>query len=76
MRTTTPSSLHDRYQALLSAQLEAEAEESRLRREEEYLGVQVRQAQEQVRYYEGLLTLLRRDWGKPTAIAEMVRKLS
>ncbi|MCI4331700.1 MAG: hypothetical protein L3K19_07655 [Thermoplasmata archaeon] len=75
MRTTTPSSLHDKHQALLAARLEAEAEESKLRREEEYLTLQVRQAQEQVRYYEGLLVLLRRDWGRSAALADLVRKL-
>jgi hypothetical protein len=75
MRTITPSSLHDKHQALLSARLEAEAEESRLRQEEEYLSGQVRQAAEQVQYYEGLLALLRREWGAPAALAQLVRKL-
>lgn len=75
MRTRTPSSLHDRYQALLAARFEAEAEEDRLRREEEYLSLQVRQAEEQVRYYEGLLALLRRDWGRQVGLTDVVRKL-
>lgn len=75
MRTTTPSSLHDKHQSLLAARLEAEAEETRLRQEEEYLTGQVAQAAEQVRYYEGLLVLLRKEWGAPAAIAQLVRKL-
>jgi hypothetical protein len=75
MRTITPSSLLDKHQALLTARLEAEAEEARLRREEEYLALQVRQAEEQLRYYEGLLVLLRRDWGRPAPIVDLVRKL-
>ncbi|MCI4339944.1 MAG: hypothetical protein L3K06_02670 [Thermoplasmata archaeon] len=48
---------------------------TRLEREEEYLRRQVREAREQVRYYEGLLNVLRRDWGKPAPLAELVRKL-
>ncbi len=47
----------------------------RLRREEEYLSLKVRQAREQVRYYEGLLDLLRRDWGKAPGLSELVRRL-
>ena len=67
--------LLDRYVSLLSAQQEAEAEVARLEREEEYLRRQVREAREQVRYYEGLLTVLRRDWGRPAPLVELVRKL-
>jgi len=48
---------------------------ARLEREEEYLRRQVREAREQVRYYEGLLTVLRRDWGRPAPLADLVRKL-
>lgn len=75
MRRATPGSLHDRQQALLQAEEEAAAELAHLGREEEYLELQVRQAQEQVRYYEGLLVQLRRDWGRPPRIAELVRRL-
>ncbi|MGB6501332.1 MAG: hypothetical protein WBG19_08050 [Thermoplasmata archaeon] len=51
------------------------AELARLEREEEYLRLKVRQAREQVRYYDGLLTLLRRDWGRAPGLSELVRKL-
>jgi hypothetical protein len=68
--------LSDRHQSLLSTQRELSAELVRLRKEEEYLVLKVRQAREQVRYYEGLLELLRRDWGKAPGLAELVRKLS
>jgi hypothetical protein len=70
-----PIALLDKHVSLLSAQQEAEAESGRLEREEEYLRRQVREAREQVRYYEGLLLVLRRDWGKPAPLAELVRKL-
>jgi multidrug resistance efflux pump len=73
LKRTIP--LLDRHVSLLSAREEAEAEMARLEREEEYLRRQVREAREQVRYYEGLLTVLRKDWGKPAPLAELVRKL-
>lgn len=76
MPRTTAGSLHDRHQALLAARHETEAEMAQLAREEEYLAQQVRQAGEQVRYYESLLANLRRDWGKPGALADLVRRLS
>lgn len=65
----------DRQETLLAAQRELMAEIGQLRREEEYLLLKVRQAHEQVRYYEGLLTLMRRDLGKPPALSEVVRRL-
>jgi|HubBroStandDraft_2_1064218.scaffolds.fasta_scaffold306267_2 hypothetical protein len=74
-RRRTPSSLHDRLEALLTARADAEAEAARLRREAEYLVGQVRQAQEQVRHYEGLLVELRRDWGGAPRLTEIVRRL-
>jgi hypothetical protein len=49
-------------------------EVARLRREEEYLRLKVRQAREQVRYYEGLLTLVRKDFGRPASLSEFVRR--
>lgn len=76
MPRTTAGSLHDKHQSLLAARHEAEAELARLAREESYLAQQVREAAEQVRYYEGLLANLRRDWGKPGALADLVRRLS
>ena len=67
--------LSDRQESLLASQQELGAELTRLLREEEYLLLKVRQAREQVRYYEGLLALLRRDWGKTPGLSELVRKL-
>ncbi len=73
-RRPSPS-LVDREEALLATQREILSEVSRLRREEAYLDLKVRQAREQVRYYEGLLGLLRRDWGKIPGLSDLVRKL-
>jgi multidrug resistance efflux pump len=65
----------DRPDTLRAAQEEAEAELRRLGREEEYLLRQIREARDQVRYYEGLLVVLRRDWGRTPPLADLVRKL-
>ena len=73
-RKVTP--LADRQENLLRVREEAEAEIRRLHREEEFLRGQIREAREQVRYYESLLATLRRDWGRPGPLAELVRKLS
>ena len=62
-------------ESLASTQRELEAEISRLRREEEYLLLKSRQAREQVRYYEGLLNLLKRDLGAAPGLDELVRRL-
>jgi hypothetical protein len=51
------------------------AEIEQLTREEEYLLLKVRQAREQVRYYEGLLSLLRRDLGATPGLTDLVRRL-
>ena len=67
--------LSDRQESLLASQRELSAELTRLLREEEYLLLKVRQAREQVRYYEGLLALLRQDWGKTPGLSDLVRKL-
>jgi hypothetical protein len=67
--------LTDRQQALLATQRELVAEIAQLRREEEYLLLKVRQAREQARYYEGLLTLLRRDFGNASGIPDLMRRL-
>ncbi|MCI4361273.1 MAG: hypothetical protein L3J91_06170 [Thermoplasmata archaeon] len=76
MRRPTPTSLHDRHQTLLDARADAEAEEAHLLREEEYLSTQIRQAEEQVRHYQSLLVMLRKDWGgKSPPFYELVRKL-
>ncbi|HTW56438.1 MAG TPA: hypothetical protein VMG36_08385 [Thermoplasmata archaeon] len=65
----------ERIAELVAARRELQEELSRLGREEEYLRLKVRQAQEQVHYYEGLLALLRRDWGKESGLSELVRRL-
>lgn len=75
MRRPSSSSLHDRHASLVSARQSAEAELAGLDREERFLTSQLKQAQEQLRYYEGLLAVLRREWGGTRRFAELVRKL-
>lgn len=65
----------DRQETLFSTQRELLGEIGRLDREEEYLMLKVRQAREQVRYYEDLLNLLRRDLGKGPGLSDLVRRL-
>jgi len=65
----------DRLEFLRTTERDIAREVARLRREEEYLRLKVRQAREQVRYYEGLLALLRRDFGRLPSLAEVVRRL-
>jgi hypothetical protein len=65
----------DRMEALLASERDLLAEVARTRREEEYLVLKVRQAREQVRYYERLLELLRRDWGQDPGLSSLVRRL-
>jgi len=65
----------DKQESLAAAQREVLGELEQVRREEEYLLLKVRQAREQVRYYEGLLTLLRRDLGKAPGLSDFVRRL-
>ncbi len=67
--------LPDKQAALIEAQRELSAEMLRLAREEEYLTLKIRQAREQVHYYEGLLELLRQDLGRSPGLSELVRKL-
>jgi hypothetical protein len=69
-----PSSAADRHEALLATERDLVAEAQRLRREEEYLLLKVRQAREQVRYYERLLELLKRDWGRDPSLTHLVRR--
>jgi hypothetical protein len=75
MGRASPAALHDRLSTLLSQRGEAEAEFDRLVQEEKFLATQRKEAEEQVRYYEGLLTVMRRDWGKPRHLADLVRRL-
>jgi hypothetical protein len=65
----------DRIESLREDERGLLEEVARIRREEEYLRLKVRQAREQVRYYEGLLALLRRDFGREPSLAEVVRRL-
>lgn len=67
--------LSDRIDHLTGVQQELLGELVRLQREEEYLSLKVRQAREQVRYYEGLLALLRRDFGKAPGLSQLVRRM-
>jgi len=62
-------------ETLRSAERELRAEVDRLRREERYVLLKVRQARDQVRYYEGVLRLLKRDWGKGPGLSDLVRRL-
>jgi hypothetical protein len=64
-----------RIDSLRATERELTAEVVRLQREEEYLRLKVRQAREQVRYYDGLLSLLRRDLGRTPSLTEVVRRL-
>jgi hypothetical protein len=68
-------SITDRQESLLSTERDLLAEVARTRRQEEYLLVKVRQAREQVRYYERLLEMLKRDWGEDPGLATLVRKI-
>ncbi len=63
-----------RQESLLATERELVDEVARTRRQEEYLTLKVRQAREQVRYYERLLGLLKRDWGGDAALAGLVRR--
>ncbi len=64
----------DRYDDLRSTERVLLEEVGQLRREEEYLELKVQQAREQVRYYERLLDLLKRDWGKDPGLATLVQR--
>jgi hypothetical protein len=71
----TSLSLTDRLELLRSAERQLLAEVDRLRRDERYILLKVRQARDQVRYYEGLLALLKRDWGKTPGLSDLIRRL-
>jgi hypothetical protein len=68
-------SITDRQEVLLATERDLLAEVARARRQEEYLSLKVRQAREQVRYYERLLEMLKRDWGEDPGLASLVRKI-
>ncbi|HTT26163.1 MAG TPA: hypothetical protein VMH90_04285 [Thermoplasmata archaeon] len=70
-----PVSLHDRKANLELLCQELEAEAARLTREESSLVERVRQAREQVRYYEDLLLQHRRSLGRPPTLARILRQL-
>lgn len=65
----------DRLDSLRSTQQELEGELDQMRKEEEYLRLKLRQAAEQVRYYEGLLMLLRRDLSRSRGVSDLMRRL-
>ena len=68
-------SLSDKVETLRASERELLAEIDRLKREERYILLKVRQARDQVRYYESLLSLLRRDWGKSAGLSDLIRRL-
>jgi hypothetical protein len=68
-------SLTGRVDVLRASERELLAEIDRLKREERYILLKVRQARDQVRYYESLLSLLRRDWGKTPGLSDLIRRL-
>ncbi len=68
-------SFSDRVDSLRASERELVAEIDRLKREERYILLKVRQARDQVRYYEGLLALLRRDWGQSAGLSDLIRRL-
>lgn len=70
LQSTTAS-----QESLLATERDLVAEVAQTRRQEEYLVIKVRQAREQVRYYERLLDLLKQDWGEDPALAALVRRL-
>jgi len=70
-----PDQFSDRIESLRENERELLGEVVRLEREEAYLRLKVRQAREQVRYYDGLLALLRRDFGRPPSLSEVMRRL-
>jgi outer membrane protein TolC len=63
----------DKQESLLATERDLLAEVARTRREEEYLLLKVRQAREQVRYYERLLEMMKRDWAQDPGLASLVR---
>lgn len=67
--------LADRTAALASERADLEREISRLSREEQYLSVQIEHAQEQVRYYEGLIEIQRREWTRRPGVRDVIRGL-
>ncbi len=67
--------LSDRIEHLEGFQKQLLVELDVLQREEAYLSLKVRQAREQVRYYEGLLALFRRDLGRPPGLSQLVRRM-
>jgi hypothetical protein len=68
-------SLTGRMETLRAVERDLRAEVEHLRREERYVLLKIRQARDQVRYYEGLLRLLKRDWGEGPGLSELVRRL-
>jgi hypothetical protein len=68
-------SITAKLEALRTAERELRSEVERLRREERYVLLKVRQARDQVHYYEGVLRLLKRDWGEGRGLSDLVRRM-
>ncbi len=65
----------DRAESLVREAQSLEAELGRLAQEEEFVELQIRQAREQVAYYEDLLRLLRKDWGQVSGLADLLLRM-
>ncbi len=75
MARPSPVEGPDREVTLREARDAASAELERLEREEQFLLLQVRRAEDQVRYYDRLLAKHRKDAGTTRRLPEMVRRL-
>lgn len=70
-----PPPLVDRTASLSEERARLEGEIGRLLREEEYLETQLRNAREQVRYYEALIETQRSEWSGRRGVRELLRGL-
>ncbi|MFG1530631.1 MAG: hypothetical protein AAFA34_05095 [Thermoplasmata archaeon] len=75
MKYDRPPSESDRAAGLARELQRLEAELGRLAYEEEFVDLQIRQAREQIAYYEQLLKLLRKDWGQVSGLADLLQRM-
>jgi len=75
MKYGDPPSGYDRVTRLADEARDLEGELGRLAYEEEFVDLQIRQAREQVRYYEDLLRLLRKEWGQVSGLADLLERM-
>ncbi|MHB1932460.1 MAG: hypothetical protein ACYCPV_05695 [Thermoplasmata archaeon] len=75
MRYDAPPSASDRASGLARELQSLEAELGRIAYEEEFVELQIRQAREQIAYYEQLLKLLRKDWGQVSGLADLLQRM-